>query len=341
MSTNAETKKGVLLLGHGSKLKEANDTLRQVAKSVEARLNGAPVEAGFLQIESPGFQQAFDALVERGANDVTVMPYFLYSGLHVTKDLPEEMENAGQRHPSVKTVLAKSLGFHDKLIEITLERINELSGAKPLAGGFTQHPIERESFSIIGKELGKTGFSGAELDLVKRVIHTTADFEFKDIMRFSPGAIKAGVEAVKSGKNIITDVRMVEAGISKERLACFGGKVLCFSRDADLSTKAAQSGATLTALAMQKAAQQINGAVAVIGNAPTALKELIRLSKDGTAKPGLVIGVPVGFVGAVEAKQELMASKLEYITCLGRKGGSTVAVAAVNAIVIEALGGIV
>jgi precorrin-8X/cobalt-precorrin-8 methylmutase len=270
------------------------------------------------------------------------MPYFLYSGLHVTKDLPEEMETAGKRHPSVKMTLAKSLGFHDKLVEITLERIRELNSPKPAVTGFIQHPIEKESFRLIGQELGETGFSASELNIVKRVIHTTADFDFKDTLRFSPGALNAGITAVKNGANIVTDVKMVEAGISKERLSNFGsGRVICFSRANCSSEKTAGAGAlTLTALAMQKAAPYINGAIVVIGNAPTALIELLRLAEKGLVKPALVIGVPVGFVGAVEAKQELFNSGFAYITCLGRKGGSTVAVAVANGVVIEALGGI-
>ncbi|TAN61904.1 precorrin-8X methylmutase [bacterium] len=238
--------------------------------------------------------------------------------------------------------LAKSLGFHDKLIEITLERIRELNSQKSPVKGFIQHPIEKESFRLIGRELGETGFSTSELNIVKRVIHTTADFDFKNTMRFSSGALSAGITAIKNGANMVTDVKMVEAGISKERLAGFGnGRVICFSRAGFPAEKAVGTGAaTQTALAMQKAAPYINGAIVVIGNAPTALAELLRLAEKGLVKPALVIGVPVGFVGAVEAKQELFDSGLDFITCLGRKGGSTVAVSVANGVVIEALGGI-
>ncbi len=339
-------KKAVLLLGHGSKAPEANETLRKVAASVHFSGGYGAVLPAFLQMEKPDFQEGVDSLVSKGFTDILVMPYFLYMGLHVTKDLPAEMEKAGQRHPQARFTLARNLGFHDRLVDITVERIGEAlgsghapSGTLASSGAFVQHPIEKESFRIISEELDPGGFSPEELSVVKRVIHSTADFEFRDILKFSPGAASAGIEAIRRGADIITDVRMVEAGITRNRLVPFGCTLRCFASDPDVARDAKAHSITRTAAAMRKAAAFFDGAIVAVGNAPTALRELIRLVREGAATPALVVGVPVGFVGAVEAKEELTQSGIEHITAQGRKGGSTVAVAIVNALAIEAARG--
>lgn len=326
-------RKAVLLLGHGSKAKEANETLREVAREVEATGCYDAVLPAFLQLEKPDFQEGVDELVGRGFTDIAVMPYFLYMGLHVTKDLPNEMEESKARHKGLEIRLTRNIGFDKRLVDITIERIEESIGEGASPEG--QHPIERESFNIIEKELGATTHRASELPVLKRVIHTTADFEYKEILKFSPGAIEAGCAALRAGRAIVTDVRMVEAGIMKYRLLS-GTRVLCFSSDKDVEKTAKVEGITKTAASMRKAAPSMEGGVVAIGNAPTALNELLSLIRKGKARPALVIGVPVGFVGAEEAKAELMKSNVPFIASSGRKGGSTVAVAIVNALLIEA-----
>lgn len=342
------SKKAVLLLGHGSRLHDANETLRTVARAVQEKTGIALVMPAFLQIEKPGISEAVDIISAKGFNEITVMPYFLYSGAHVTSDIPGELSAAKEKHPGLKVSVTPNLGFHDKLIEIVLERLG--CGAEPplweepLQGEEIrkrssrpdQHPIEKESLRIIGKELGPTAFSEGELSVVKRVIHTTADFDYKDILRFSPAAVEAGVRALERGARIITDVRMAEAGITKARLEGLGVKVVCFSADADVAALAMEQNMTKTAASMQKAAPFMDKAIIAIGNAPTALVELLKLIRLGAPRPALVIGVPVGFVGATESKEELMNSGLEFITSAGRKGGSTVAAAIANALAIMA-----
>lgn len=347
-ATDGKNKTGLLILGHGSKLAEANDTLRRVAGSIKERASSySKVVPAFLQMERPDFGAAVDALASDGVEDIVVMPYFLYPGAHVTKDLPAEIEAAKARHPQLRFAVTGNIGYHEKLIEIVLERIGQTSPPDPrrLAWAprrapmpaFAQHPIEKESFRIISEELGASGFNEAELPVVKRVIHSTADFEYKDIIRFSPLALASGMAALRAGRPVITDVRMVEAGISKHRLGPLGGMVYCFSSDADVIERAMSTGDTRAAISMGKAAPHIQGAVIAIGNAPTALNALLRLCRERNIRPALVVGVPVGFVGAEESKEELMRSGLEYITTAGRKGGSTVAVAIVNALLIEAV----
>lgn len=349
-ATDGKNKTGLLILGHGSKLAEANDTLRRVVGSIKERASAySNIVPAFLQMERPDFATAVDALASDGVEDIVVMPYFLYPGAHVTKDLPAEIEAAKARHPRLRFAVTGNIGYHEKLIEIVLERIGQTSPHPPFVKGdtggfgrapmtaFSQHPIEKESFRIISEEFGASGFNEAELPVVKRVIHSTADFEYKDIIRFSPLALASGMAALRAGKPVITDVRMVEAGISKDRLGPLGGMVYCFSSDADVIERAMSTGDTRTAISMEKAAPHIQGAVIAIGNAPTALNALLRLYRERNIRPALVVGVPVGFVGAEESKEELMRSGLEYITTAGRKGGSTVAVAIVNALLIEAV----
>lgn len=342
----ASSDRAVLLLGHGSKAFEANETLRKVASVVRERAGYRSVTPAFLQIERPDFQEAVDRMVAEGHREITVMPYFLYMGLHVTKDLPGEIRAAMERHPGLEVTLTENLGFHQKLVDVTIERIEGLSrrrAAAPAAPAASDarppatHPIEAESMRIISEELDATGFSPAELPVVKRVIHTTADFGFAELLRMSPGAVEAGVEAIGRGSAIVTDVNMVHAGITPARLSPFGARVLCFSSDEDVARAAARDGLTRSAAAMRRAAAEADGGIVAVGNAPTALAELVRLAREGRARPALVVGVPVGFVGAVEAKEALMDSGLPYIATAGRKGGSTVAVAIVNALAIEAL----
>ncbi|MBI5902245.1 MAG: precorrin-8X methylmutase [Deltaproteobacteria bacterium] len=330
-------KKAILLLGHGSKAKEANDTLRAVAEALRAREGYGCVQAAFLQIEAPDFEEGFGEIALKGFNDIIVMPYFLYMGLHVQQDLPEEIAKAKEKFPRIKVRLARSLGFHDKLVDVTVERIEELEDSgSSVAAPFAQHPIERESFRIIGAEMDESRFTALELPIVKRAIHSTADFDFQEIIRFSPGAVSAGMDAVRNGRNIITDVRMVDAGITRARLKPFGVEVFCFSSDEDVARTSDREGVTKTAASMRKAARFMEGGIVAVGNAPTALVELLRLIRGGAPAPALIVGVPVGFVGARESKEELQRSGCEYITAAGRKGGSTVAAAITNALVIQA-----
>jgi len=192
--------------------------------------------------------------------------------------------------------------------------------------------IEQESFRIILEEMGGHSFSTAELPIVQRVIHATADFEYARLLQFSPHAIESGVQALRAGCMVISDVQMIAAGISKPRLAKFGGEVRCLVSDPKVSTIARQTGKTRSETAMRQFGELLSGAVVAIGNAPTALFEVLRLCEEEGIQPALVVGVPVGFVNAVESKQALALSSLNFITTTGRKGGSTVTVAILNAL---------
>jgi precorrin-8X/cobalt-precorrin-8 methylmutase len=192
--------------------------------------------------------------------------------------------------------------------------------------------IEKESFRIIKEEFGPTDLDEQTFKVVQRVIHATGDFSFRDNMRFSPGAIEAGIKAIREGKDILTDVTMVAAGISKAMLAKWGGKVICRVADPEIAARAKAANQTRSELAIELSLNPRIGIVAM-GNAPTALIKTIRsLAAVPVADMPLIVGVPVGFVNAAESKALLVEENSCYITSLGRKGGSPVAAAIVNAL---------
>lgn len=194
--------------------------------------------------------------------------------------------------------------------------------------------IEDESFAIIDAEAGPHAFAPAEWQVTRRVIHATADFEFKDLMRFSQGAVEAGVRALRAGCPVVADVKMILAGLNEDRLSAYGCRTYCFISDAEVITAAKEAGSTRAIEAMRKAQREgvLDGALVAVGNAPTALLEVARLVREEGARPALVLGVPVGFVSAAESKEALLAAEVPSIVARGRKGGSTIAVAIVHAL---------
>lgn len=199
--------------------------------------------------------------------------------------------------------------------------------------------IERHSFQIIGEELGPHSFDPQTELVVKRVIHATADFDFARSLCFTPQAIERGMAALQGGAHVVCDTTMVAAGINKRVLGSFGGMAHTFIGDADVAQEARARGLTRSAVSMERAARMEGPLVFAIGNAPTALVRLCEMVADGTMrKPQLVIGVPVGFVNVVESKELLLETDMESIVARGRKGGSTVAVAIVNALLYLASG---
>lgn len=211
--------------------------------------------------------------------------------------------------------------------------------SKPVAPIILPDAIEAESFRIIEAEMGLHEFSVIEWPVVQRAIHSTADFELGRSMVFHPRAVEAGIAAIRKGAHVVADVQMIQAGISAASLAEFGGNVLCYMADADVAAKARAEGTTRAIQCMRKAAREAPEAIYAIGNAPTALLELVRLVEDGEANPALIIGVPVGFVSAAESKEQVRRQGLvPYITNRGRKGGTPVAVSITNALLRIARG---
>lgn len=213
--------------------------------------------------------------------------------------------------------------------------------------------IEKRSFEIITEELGGRTFDPLEEPIIKRCIHTSADFDYADQLYFSPGAVKIGIEAIKKGARIVTDTNMGKAGVNKTALGKFGGEVLCFMADEDVAEAAKREGTTRAVASVKKAAalkaagatgrpmeepgkrrqEEERPLILAVGNAPTALIEAYELIQKGRFAPDLVIGVPVGFVNVIPAKERIMQAGVPCIVARGRKGGSNIAAAICNALI--------
>ncbi|KAF1084500.1 Cobalt-precorrin-8X methylmutase [Sporotomaculum syntrophicum] len=192
--------------------------------------------------------------------------------------------------------------------------------------------IEKRSFEMITEILGEKKFPPFHENIIKRVIHATADFEFAESMKISETAVAKAFEAIKSGCNIVTDTKMASVGINRKSIARFGGQIVCYMDDEAVALEAKQRNVTRASVCMEKAAKDENNKIFALGNAPTALIRLVELIKEGAVAPALVIGVPVGFVNVVESKELLKTAGVPYILSEGRKGGSNIAAAIVNAI---------
>ena len=196
--------------------------------------------------------------------------------------------------------------------------------------------IATDSFSLIRQELSTAGyqFTSPNADIIERIIHSTADFDFAETTEISPNAVDAGTKALNMGCPIVCDVNMIRAGISEPRVTNLGGALHCFVAEPTIRQRAEAAGSTRSAMGIRWAAEQglLEGSLVVVGNAPTALFEAIRLVDEGI-RPALIIGVPVGFINTIESKEALTTvTAVPRITTLGRKGGTPVAVAIVNAL---------
>lgn len=197
--------------------------------------------------------------------------------------------------------------------------------------------IERRSFEMISEilEAGGITLQPENEAVIKRVIHTTADFEYVKNLVFSENAVQKGIEALKGSCDVVTDTQMAKSGINKTILARLGGEVHCFMSDEDVAAEAKERGTTRAVVSMEKAARLEKPLIFAIGNAPTALITLDELIKSGRIAPKLIIGVPVGFVNVVESKELIIDSAAAHIVACGRKGGSNVAAAIVNALLYQ------
>lgn len=197
--------------------------------------------------------------------------------------------------------------------------------------------IEKQSFSIITQLLGDTRLDPEQDAVIKRVIHTTADFDYVQSLAFSEHAVEKGIAALKQGCDIVTDTQMAKAGINKTILGKLGGQVHCFMSDPDVAQEAKERGITRAIVSMERAASLSKPCIYAIGNAPTALVSLKELILAGKLHPALIIGVPVGFVNVVESKEQILSLDVPYIVARGRKGGSNVAAAICNAMLYQIL----
>jgi precorrin-8X/cobalt-precorrin-8 methylmutase len=326
----------ILLAGHGSPKDDANN-IEQVAGLLHNVIHPGCckdcVRVAYLQFARPDIREALEKCIAEGASRIIVHPYFLSSGMHVTKDIPEIIEGVKAMAPDVEFIYTEPLGINSKLVQVVLERIEEATGISPQG-------IEEKSFELLSKEVDLSDVPPERLPIVQRVIHSTADFEFKNSLRFHPEAINTGVAAIRAGRDILTDVEMVRAGINKRLLSKWGGRVLCgITKETGHEMEEAKMTRAEKGIA-QALAENDNIGIIAIGNAPTALLKTIEIlnSSHATARSLLVVGVPVGFVRAIESKALLARQDFPFITNLSRKGGTPVAVAIVNALLKMAEG---
>ena len=202
--------------------------------------------------------------------------------------------------------------------------LNEIKIVKP-------NEIEKRSMEIITQELNGRTWPEPQFSIVKRCIHTSADFDYADNLCFSENAAMLGVEALRRGAVIVTDTKMAWSGINKKKLAEYGGEAYCFMSDEDVAKEALERGCTRAAICMERGAALGKEVIFAVGNAPTALIRLYELIQEGKVNPALIIGAPVGFVNVVEAKELIMTAGVPYIVPRGRKGGSNIAATICNA----------
>ena len=202
--------------------------------------------------------------------------------------------------------------------------LNEIKIVKP-------NEIEKRSMEIITQELNGRTWPEPQFSIVKRCIHTSADFDYADNLCFSENAAMLGVEALRRGAVIVTDTKMAWSGINKKKLAEYGGEAYCFMADEDVAKEAQERGCTRAAICMERGAALGKEVIFAVGNAQTALIRLYELIQEGKVDPALIIGAPVGFVNVVEAKELIMTAGVPYIVPRGRKGGSNIAATICNA----------
>lgn len=324
----------IIIAGHGSPKKEANN-LEHVTKLLHNMIHPGCakecVRPAYLQFAQPDIMEAIKNCAHDGARKIIIHPYFLMSGMHVTSDIPGIIKEAGEAFPDVKFIYTEPLGIHSKLAQIVQERIQAAPGLKP-------EEIEKKSFEIISEEIDLSDVPAERLPIIKRVIHSTADFEFRHSLVFHPDAIKTGLAAIKAGKDILTDIEMVKAGINKKLLSRWGGKVICNLEGSEVKGHGSEKeNKTRSEIGIESAFKKKNNiGIIAIGNAPTALLKTIEILNNPQLQALnpelLVVGVPVGFVKAIESKALLAEQTFPFITNLSRKGGTPVAVAIVNAL---------
>ncbi len=347
---------GLILIGHGSKLPHNRENLEKLAEILREGSAFKTVEIAFMIRDTPTIPQAIDAIVKKGVSKIALVPVFLAPGVHTTQEIPELIDVKAKESQlsaaGIQLFYGDPIGADECIAVILEEKALKALGHKvehnhaSFITAEKQHvlppnsnKIYDQSMTLIRPEI-KDVLAKApknQIPIIERVVHTTADPEFAKLLQISDGAVEAGVAAIKAGAKVVTDVKMIKAGISHARLARFGGQILTYIDDARATKMATDQSITRSTAAMQLAVEGgLDGGVVLIGNAPTAAFELAELVKQGKVKPALIVAVPVGYVGAAESKEVIAKLPVPYIITKGRKGGSTIAVAIFNALLAMA-----
>ncbi len=344
---------GLILVGHGSKLPHNRENLEELAGILLNRKKFNVVQIAFMVRDTPTVNEAVDLVAKKGVSKIVLVPVFLAPGVHTTEDIPG-LIGVKEKEPRLKAkgielVYGEPLGSDERIADILEEKAQKALGviAKKDVEVVDAYSVKAagrivdKSMMLIreaaGEDLAK--LPKDKVAIVERVIHATADPEFAKLIEISDDAVDAGVQAIKKGAKVVTDVKMVKAGINEARLKKFGGVVVTYMNDERTMELAKEENLTRSAAAMRLATKDgLDGAIILIGNAPTAVFELADQIKTGKVKPALVVAVPVGFVGAAESKEVVAKLPVPYVITKGRKGGSTIAVAVFNALLTKAEG---
>ncbi len=346
-------KAGLILIGHGSKLPHNRENLEKLADILRSRSKFKTVEIAFMIRDTPTIAEAIDAMAKKDLSKIVLVPAFLAPGVHTTQEIPE-LIGVKEKQPNLKTlgielVYGEPIGSDERIADILEEKALKALGQEVKKDS---EVVDAYSVAEAGKIVDKSmmlireaiGDDLAKLPkdkvpIVERVVHTTADPEFAKILIISDDAVEAGVKAIKAGAKVVSDVKMIRAGINDARLKKFGSKISTYMNDERTMDLAKKESLTRSAAAMRLAIKDgLDGAIVLIGNAPTAAFELADQIKMGKVKPALIVAVPVGFVGAAESKEVVAKLPVPYVITRGRKGGSTIAVAVFNALLSMAEG---
>jgi precorrin-8X/cobalt-precorrin-8 methylmutase len=346
-------KVGLILIGHGSKLPHNRENLEKLAEFLRQRSKFKIVEIAFMIRNTPTIAEAIDALAQKGVSKIVLVPAFLAPGVHTTQEIPE-LIGVKEKEPQLKArgielVYGEPLGSDERIAEILEEKAlkalgQEIKRDSEIVDAYAisaSSKIVDKSMKLIREAIGDTLAKAPknQVPIIERVVHTTADPEFAKLLVISGDAVDAGVAAIKAGAKIVTDVKMVKAGINEARLKKFGGKISTYMNDERVVKLANAESLTRSAAAMRLAIKDgLDGAIVLIGNAPTAAFELAEQIKKGAVKPALIVAVPVGYVGAAESKEVVAKLPVPFIITRGRKGGSTIAVAVFNSLLSMAEG---
>lgn len=340
-------KTGLILIGHGSTLPHNRENLEEIADILRNRSVFKTVEISFMVRNKPTIPEAIDKLVAKGVERIALIPAFIAPGVHTTQEIPEMIEMKGKepllKERGIELLYGEPLGSDERIVEIIEEKALKALGQKAdkaqvITDAYSipaSNKIITTSMKLIRQELGDylKNVPASHVPVIERVVHTTADPEFAKLLVISENAVEAGVAAIKAGAKIVTDVKMVKAGIKEARVKRFGGTVLSYINDKRAVKLAHDQSLTRSAAAMRLAVNDgLDGAIVLIGNAPTAAFELAEAVRKGLTKPALIVAVPVGYVGAAESKETVSGLPTPFIIVKGRKGGSTIAVAVFNAL---------
>ncbi|MDR0373203.1 MAG: sirohydrochlorin nickelochelatase [Nitrososphaerota archaeon] len=342
---------GLILIGHGSKLPHNQENLEKLADILRTQSAFKLVEIAFMIRNTPTIPEAIDNITKKGANKIVLVPVFLAAGVHTTQEIPELIEVKDKQSQlskrGIQLFYGEPIGA-DECIAVILEE----KALKALGDGWehrhahfrgtaistypaTSTKIYEQSMKLIHPEIQDVLDKApkSQIPIIERVVHTTADPEFAKLLVISDRAVEAGVAAIKAGAKVITDTKMIKAGIHEARVQRFGGEILTYIDDSRASKAATEESITRSTAAVRLAvADDADGAIFLIGNAPTAAFELAEQVKQGKVKPALIVAVPVGYVGAAESKEAIAQLAVPYIIIKGRKGSSTIAVAIFNAL---------